>query len=497
MTTHDDLRESLRAEAGRYDPQDDGWTGIQRGVRARRRRRLQGGALGGLAVAAVALGIGLSAGGGGTDVDAGRDPSALASAPEPTGPTSTSSPTTSTPSPTTSTTAVRPPVVVEDQAFPGIWPFPSKAAIDADGGSDARFEDPAATAAAFARDHVGMLDPVVGQVEDDEDGGATVELRPRGEGGEPAPAGGASTVVSLRSYPTAGGATVWTVVGARSPNIVVDEPAPGVEVGAADRVLRVRGRGTGYEGSVRAAVLQDGLRPSDVLGEAVGIMGSMGEVGPLSLDVALGAPTEPGGALLVTTDTGLDGVGVPEFTVVRLHFDEVAAPATEEPAGPRAGGPCPPVGPPGEPGPDEMDVTLYLTCDAAAAGDPGADAAFAPASRRVPRTAGVLEASLRQLVAGPTEEERRAGLSSLFSPASAGILRGVTITDGTAVVDLGATVDNASTSAGQLAFRGALDRTVFQFSTVQRIEYRLAGSCDAFWQWQQVGDCRVVTRADR
>ena len=26
-------------------------------------------------------------------------------------------------------------------------------------------------------------------------------------------------------------------------------------------------------------------------------------------------------------------------------------------------------------------------------------------------------------------------------------------------------------------------------------EYRLEGSCDAFWQWQQVGDCRLVTRS--
>lgn len=492
MSTHDDLRESLRAEAGRYDPDDDGWTGIQRGVRAaRRRRRLQGSALGGLAVIAVALGIGLTAGGDGTDVDAGRDRSAVASAPEPTEAT-----TSSTSSPTTSTASTTTPAVAEDLAFPGIWPFHSQAGVDGYEGGDSRFGDAAATAAAFARDQVGMLDPVVGEVEHDEDGEATVELRPRGEGGGPAPEGGPVTVVSLRSYPT-GGATVWTVVGARSPNIVVDEPAPGAEVGAgSERVLRVRGRGTGYEGTVRAVVLQDGLGPSDALGEAVGIMGSWGEVGPLSLDVTFRTPTEAGGALFVTTDTGLDGVGVPELTAVRLHFDEVAAPPATDPAGPGSGGPCVTVGLPGEPEPDQMEVTLYLTCDVAAVDDPGADAAFARASRRVPRTAGVLQATLEQLVAGPTEEERRAGLSSLFSPATAGILRGVTIDDGTAVVDLEEQVPNASTSAGQLALRGALDRTVFQFPTVERIEYRLGGSCDAFWQWQQLGDCRLVTRAD-
>ena len=497
MTDDDDLRELLRSEARRYDPDDDGWTGIQRGVRAaRRRRRLQGGALGGLALVATALAIGLSAGGSGTDVDAGRDPSAVASAPEPTGATATSS-TSSPATSTTATTSTTSPVAAADLPFPGIWPFTSPAAIEAHDGRDARFGDPAATATAFARDHVGMLDPAVGPVALDGDGGATVELRPRGEGGEPAPDGGPSTVVSLRSFPTTGGATVWTVVGARSPNIVVDEPAPGaVASSASERVLRVRGRGTGYEGTVRAVVLQDGARPSEVLGEAVGIMGSTGEVGRLSLDVAFDAPSEPGGALFVTTDTGLDGVGVPELTAVRLRFDEVTAPPATDQGEPGPGGPCPTVGLPGEPGPDQMDVTLYLTCDAAAVEDPGADAAFAAAVRRVPRTARVLQATLEQLVAGPTEEERRTGLSSSFSPATAGILRGVTIADGTAVVDLEEAVNNASTSAGQLAFRGALNRTVFQFPTVERIEYRLGGSCDAFWRWQQVGDCRLVTRAD-
>ena len=497
MSDHDDLREILRSEARRYDPDDDGWTGIQRGVRAaRRRRRLQGGALGGLALVATALAIGLSAGGGGTDVDAGRDPSAVASTPEQTGATATSS----TSSPATSTTSTTSPVVAADLPFPGIWPFTSPAAVEAHDGRDARFEDPAATAAAFARDHVGMLGPAVGPVVLDEDGGATVELRPRGEGGEPVPDGGPSTVVSLRSYPTTGGTTVWTVVGARSPNIVVDEPAPGAEVAASsERVLRVRGRGTGYEGSVRAVVLQDGLRPADALGEAVGIMGSMGEVGPLSLDVPLRPATERGGVLLVTTDTGADGVGVPELTAVRLHFDEVATPPATDPAEPEDGPTDCRVAPPeGEPTADQMDVTVFFVCDAAvAAGDP-LDGAFVPVVRRTTREVAVLGATLRMFLAGTSGAEDEQGVSAFTDGAGTEVR--VALEDGTAIVDLDASLTSAasgaSTSTGSQLFQGALNRTVFQFSTVERIEYRLGGSCDAFWQWQQVGDCRLVTRAD-
>ena len=494
MSTHDDLRDILRAEAGRYDPDDDGWTGIQHGVRtARRRRRLQGSALGGLALVAVALGIGFTASGGRTDVDAGRDPSALASAPEPPEPTtsSTSSPTTSS---TTSTSA---PAAVEDPAFPGIWPFPTQAAVDAHDG-DARFEDPVATASAFATDLAGMLDPVVGAVE--QGGGvATVELRPRGEGGEPAPEGGPVTVVSLRSYPT-DGARVWTVVGAGSPNIVVDQPASGAQVGAgSERVVRVRGRGTGYEGTVRAVVLQDGSGPADVLGEAVGIMGSWGEVGPLSLDVAFRAPTRPGGALLVTTDTGLDGVGVPELTAVRLHFDGAGTPPAPGPTPSDGPTDCAVAPPEGEPTADQMDVTVFFVCDAAvAAGDP-LERAFVPVVRRTTREAAVLGATLRTFLAGTSvEEDDERGLSAFTS--SAGTEVRVALAGGTAIVDfdgsLTSAATGASTSAGSELFRGALNRTVFQFSTVERIEYRLGGSCDAFWQWQQLGGCRVVTRAD-
>lgn len=497
MSADDDIRTVLRAEADRYDPADDGWTGITAGVRsARRRRRLQGGAIGGVASACVAVGVALAVGGGGggTDVDAGRDPRPVATAPEELGPApSTPAPVPPTTASSTTSTTTAPPV--SEAVFPGIWPFANQAAVDRYEDGDARFEDAVATADAFARDYLGMLDPVVGEAVPVADRALEVQvrLRPRGEDGQPVPDTGPTTLVRLRSYETSYGDDVWTVVGAASPNIVVEQPAGAEPVSAP---LSVRGEATGYEGTVIVNVRQDGMRAGESLGEAVAIAGTYGELASFALDVAYTRPSESTGALVVTTDTGLDGVGVPEATVVPLAFADVGAPPAIDPPEPGSG-PCAPIGLPGAPAADEIDVTIHLTCDGAFIDDPTADAAFVPAFRRVPRSAGVLRATLEQLVAGPTEAELTAGQSSFFSAATADLLADVTIDDrGTAIVDLRATVNNASTSAGQLAFRGALNRTVLQFSTVERVEYRIGGSCDAFWQWQQVGDCRLVTRDD-
>lgn len=468
MSFDDDLRDALRTEAGRYEPADDGLADIRTGVRAARarRRRIQSGVLAAAAVVAVIAGIGLTRGDDPTEVE--TDGSVA------------TQPTT----PTTETT-VAPVDPAEEGVFPGIWPFASQAAIDNYADGDRRFEDPVATAEAFARDYLGMLDPTVTPVSSSDDlGEASVELRPKGEDGPLTGEAGPRTLVALRSYETSYGARVWTVVGASSPNIVLDQPASGDTVTSP---LAVSGRATGYEGTVVAQVRQDGMRAGDSLGETVGIAGAGPELAPFELGVRWDTPaTEPTGALLVHTDTGLSGVGVPEATVVRLAFG-----ATPDRPG---GAPCSPPGIDGEPGADEFDVMFFVTCDSAFADDPTADAAFVPVFRRVPRTQGVLRVTLEQLVAGPTAEERAAGLSSFFSSETVDVLAGVSLRDGTAVVDFARRVNNASTSAGQQAFRGALDRTVFQFPSVERIEYRLEGSCDAFWQWQQVGDCQLVSR---
>lgn len=112
-------------------------------------------------------------------------------------------------------------------------------------------------------------------------------------------------------------------------------------------------------------------------------------------------------------------------------------------------------------------------------------------------TADSLRAALDSLVAGPPVEEREHGWTSWFGEATRGTVREVRLDDGAAVVDfqgsLPRLIPGAGSSAGSEALLAELDSTVFQFGSVRSVEYRLEGSCDAFWEWLQ-RECAVVTR---
>ena len=146
------------------------------------------------------------------------------------------------------------------------------------------------------------------------------------------------------------------------------------------------------------------------------------------------------------------------------------------------------------PGPDVVQV--WFTC--AGAFDP-AQPGVGQTGRRVDPDATLEErmaAALRGLVAGPTEAERAAGLTSWFSEATAGALLSVEVEDGLAAIDFAdfsAMIPNASTSAGSAMLLSELNTTMFQFSEVDGFLYRFDGDCDAFWNWLQSG-CIIQTR---
>jgi hypothetical protein len=105
--------------------------------------------------------------------------------------------------------------------------------------------------------------------------------------------------------------------------------------------------------------------------------------------------------------------------------------------------------------------------------------------------------ALESLVAGPTAEERSRGLSSWFGDETRDVIGGVR-TEGDRLVvdfraDLPTLIPGAGSSAGSEVLLAALDSTVFQFGTVDAVEYRLEGSCPAFWEWLQ-RECVVVRR---
>lgn len=117
--------------------------------------------------------------------------------------------------------------------------------------------------------------------------------------------------------------------------------------------------------------------------------------------------------------------------------------------------------------------------------------------RGVPQTKAVLRSALRELLEGPTKQEKERGLHSWFGPETAGTLRGVNITEaGRAIVDFSDFSDripNASTSAGSELLLQQLNRTVFQFDNVREVEYRFEGDCGRFWRWLQ-RECTIVER---
>lgn len=106
-----------------------------------------------------------------------------------------------------------------------------------------------------------------------------------------------------------------------------------------------------------------------------------------------------------------------------------------------------------------------------------------------------LASALELLLRGPLPEERARGLYSWFSAETAGALRSASVDPtGHAVVDfrdLRPLIPNASTSAGSAMLLQQLNGTVLRVPGVRSVEYRMQGSCEAFWEWLQ-RSCEVV-----
>jgi putative cell wall-binding protein len=135
---------------------------------------------------------------------------------------------------------------------------------------------------------------------------------------------------------------------------------------------------------------------------------------------------------------------------------------------------------------DEVAVSVFFSRDDA---EPGEVFALTRSVRRP----GVLEGAIGALLAGPTATERGDGYWSWFSGATAGMLRGVRIEDGTAHLDFddfSAIIPNAATSAGSASLLAELEATATQFPSVDSVRYAFAGDEDAFYHWLQLAPPR-------
>lgn len=92
--------------------------------------------------------------------------------------------------------------------------------------------------------------------------------------------------------------------------------------------------------------------------------------------------------------------------------------------------------------------------------------------RTVPGPAVAAEA-VRALIAGPSATERQAGFSSAIPAGTA--LRGVSVRDGTAAVDLNGIYQSGGGTASMTARLAQVVYTLTQFPTIQRVLFQLDG----------------------
>ena len=118
--------------------------------------------------------------------------------------------------------------------------------------------------------------------------------------------------------------------------------------------------------------------------------------------------------------------------------------------------------------------------------------------REVPQTSALLTTTMRQLVAGPSPDERDDGFSSAWSEATDGVISSVQLSNGEVIVEFGRldALPAVSGSPSRDFFLAALNASLFQYDRVISVEYRIQGSCDDFWALLGAAECEIVTRAE-
>jgi hypothetical protein len=351
-----------------------------------------------------------------------------------------------------STTTSSAPTTTSTTAFGGVdrstavWPSSS---------DTQRFSDPVDAARAFAVDFLHFTEPVVGAYQAGDSRSGEIEVRPRADG--------PVTTILLRRL---AGEETWSVLGAGTAETEITSPSAGEAISSP---LRAQGRALAFEGNVNVEVRQDGaLEPI-----GTGYVTGGGDVmRPFDNAIAFDEPTAPFGAVVFVTRS-MEDSRVWTASVVRVRFGHGATTACTEPAAPSVGS-------------GQMLVSVFFTCD------DGTLETLVRVQRAVPASSAVLRAALTALVAGPGDT----GLVSWFSKETAAMVRSVDIDGDHAVVDfhdVRSVIPNASTSAGSKLLLDQLDATVFQFASIESVEYRIDGSCDVFSEWLQLA-CADHTR---
>lgn len=446
--TEQRLRDALAAEAASIEPSSDGLRRIEEKLMtdttsAANRTRYY--VLGGVAAAIVLVAGLLIAFGGGND-----DDSEVA-----TGSTETTNTTEST---TTSTTADG------DGPFapttdPSLVVYP---AID----SSQRFDSPEAVTYAFLTEYAEFTDPVISDFQQGDSRSGEVSVTPDGSG--------PTSTVLVRQLED----DTWGVIGAEHEGITPEKPENDATITSP---VGVAGSGLAFEGSIKVDVREQGRITS--IGEGVVTAGGMSPGAPYSGQFEFSSPETEFGAIMYREFSPKDG-STAWVAITRVSF--AGAGTSETAAG------CPDSA---QPGPDAGNTVLvYFSCMPDTVGPPVSVAVTRPNGA----TAGVLRFALEALFEGPTDAEAASGLESPFPVPGGGVeIRGLTVADGLATIDLG--VDQADLLATGDTLYGAMltsqiVETAAQFSTVDRVRLLFNGSCDEFAAWAAAGPGDCTTR---
>jgi spore germination protein GerM len=114
-------------------------------------------------------------------------------------------------------------------------------------------------------------------------------------------------------------------------------------------------------------------------------------------------------------------------------------------------------------------------------------------TRTIPKTKSVAKAALEELFKGPTEKEKKDGLSSVFFEDTKSILLGIKIKKGAAYVNLDGLVieklGSATTSCGGAGYDASVEKTLKQFPTIKKIFFAIDGDPAIYYNWMQIGEC--------
>ncbi len=138
---------------------------------------------------------------------------------------------------------------------------------------------------------------------------------------------------------------------------------------------------------------------------------------------------------------------------------------------------------------------VYFNCGDTSEPGPKVARSIEPGSQI---SAAVIAQVFQELLQGPTSSESEAGFSSFFSEGTEDALLSVHGRAGELTLNFteDITANNASTSTGSTFFLAELYANAFQFQDVESVEFQINGSCEAFWEFLQAGECNITDRAE-